>query len=80
VYSYKYQHDAKQAPDSVRFPYPDASFDFVCSFAVFMRMVPSATGRYLVETHRVLRPEGRALLTIPIVLDPERPPCIPRQL
>jgi SAM-dependent methyltransferase len=76
VYSYKYQQDVDKTAESVRFPYPDASFDFVCSFAVFMHMLPSAIGRYLLETRRVLRPQGRALLTIPIVFDPEKPPSI----
>jgi SAM-dependent methyltransferase len=74
VHSDTYQNDAEQTAESVRFPYPDESFDFVCSFAVFMHLLPSAIARYLVETRRVLRPHGRALLTVPIVIDPDLPP------
>ena len=75
VHSPKYQKTAEQAADSVRFPYDDASFDYVCSFAVFMHMFPPEIGHYFDETRRVLRPDGRALFTIPIVFDPDDPPA-----
>jgi SAM-dependent methyltransferase len=76
VHSHKYQKDAADSPESVRFPYADESFDVVCSFAVFMHMLPGAIGRYLAETRRVLRPNGRVLVTVPIVFDPEETPFI----
>lgn len=80
VHSHKYQSDAEQSPTTVRFPYPDESFDFACSFAVFMHMLPPAIARYLAETRRLLRPQGRALFTIPIVLDPDEPPDVMGEL
>lgn len=45
----------------VRFPYPDASFDFVFLASVFTHMRPSEVRHYIGEIQRVLAPGGRCL-------------------
>jgi SAM-dependent methyltransferase len=45
------------------FPYPDASFDVVCSFSVYTHLQPDIVKRYLLESARVLKPGGRVLNT-----------------
>jgi SAM-dependent methyltransferase len=72
----QYPTSAQQPAESARFPYPAASFDVVCSFAVFMHLLPSAIGRYLAEIRRVLRPHGWGLVTLPIVVDPNELPFV----
>lgn len=46
-----------------RFPYPDASFDFVFLTSVFTHLLPEDLENYLSEVARVLRPGGRTLIT-----------------
>lgn len=50
-------------PESLRFPYPDGSFDFVFLTSVFTHMLPPAVGNYLREIGRVLAPGGRSVIT-----------------
>jgi ubiquinone/menaquinone biosynthesis C-methylase UbiE len=45
------------------FPYDDASFDFVFLGSVFTHMLPHEIGRYLFEITRVLKVEGKTLIT-----------------
>ena len=45
------------------FPYPDASFDFAFATSVFTHLLPDEADRYLAEMARVMRPDGRLLLT-----------------
>jgi SAM-dependent methyltransferase len=47
----------------VRFPYGDAEFDVVFLFSVFTHMLPDGVERYLAEIGRVLKPDGRAVIT-----------------
>ena len=46
-----------------RFPYDDASFDFVCLISVFTHMATEEIDNYLREISRVMRPGGRCLIT-----------------
>ena len=46
-----------------RFPFPDASFDFVFTVSLFTHLLPAATWQFLTETGRVLRAGGRGLLS-----------------
>nr|MDQ2868193.1 class I SAM-dependent methyltransferase [Verrucomicrobiota bacterium] len=46
-----------------RFPYPDATFDFVFLTSVFTHMLPAEVEHYLAEIARVLKPGGRCLIT-----------------
>lgn len=58
--------------EQYRFPYDDASFDFVFATSVFTHLLPAAANRYLAESARVLRPGGRLLATF-FVLEPDTP-------
>ncbi|MDP2710947.1 MAG: class I SAM-dependent methyltransferase [Solirubrobacteraceae bacterium] len=49
---------------SLRFPYEDASFDIVLLASVFTHMQEAAVAHYLHEIRRVLRPAGRAFVTV----------------
>jgi SAM-dependent methyltransferase len=52
------------SPNSFRFPYPDAAFDFVFVKSVFTHLLPDSIQHYLSEIHRVLRPTGCCLASI----------------
>jgi len=69
----RYQPDAPATPESVRFPYEDGRFDYVCAHDVFVHMRQAAIERYLCESHRVLRPGGRLLVTFMAIVDPDHP-------
>jgi SAM-dependent methyltransferase len=59
----EYNPGGRIAPGGFRFPYPDASFDFVIATSVFTHLLPDAAARYLAEICRVLAPGGRAFAT-----------------
>ncbi|HEU4707487.1 MAG TPA: class I SAM-dependent methyltransferase [Solirubrobacterales bacterium] len=63
VYNRKYNPFGTVAADGFRFPYEDASFDFVFATSLFTHLVRAETEHYLREAARVLRPGGTALLT-----------------
>ena len=46
-----------------RFPYDDASFDFVCANSVFTHLEPASARNYIQEMARVLRPGGTTCTT-----------------
>lgn len=50
--------------ETFRFPYPDASFDSVLLASVFTHMSPEETRNYLGELARVMRPGGKALISL----------------
>lgn len=50
---------------SVRLPFPDASFTCVSSLAVIEHLEPSGLPALLTEIRRVLKPQGRFILTTP---------------
>jgi SAM-dependent methyltransferase len=64
-----YNPEGRIQPDEFQFPYPDESFDFVFLTSVFTHMLPPEVGHYLGEIRRVLRPEGRCLVTFFILND-----------
>ena len=51
----------KQRPDL--FDLPDASVDYICAFSVFTHMEAEDTYRYLRAARRLLKPDGRLLLS-----------------
>ncbi len=66
-----YNGSGAAGADGFRFPFDDASFDFVFLASVFTHMKPAEVENYLSEIARVLRPGGRSLITW-FLLTPER--------
>jgi SAM-dependent methyltransferase len=63
VYNRMYNRAATRGAAEYRFPYADASFDFVFLTSVFTHMLGEDTRHYLSEIGRCLRPGGRVLST-----------------
>lgn len=59
------QKNASKA-DVTALPFPDESFDFVFSSQLLEHLSPEDFGKALSEYKRVLRPEGRIILTVPL--------------
>ncbi len=59
------------SPTEFRFPYDDASIDFVSLWSVFTHLQIPEIRHYGTEIHRVLRPGGKVLVT-GFLLTPER--------
>jgi SAM-dependent methyltransferase len=72
VYNGEYNPFDPSAAASFRFPYADASFDFVVLASVFTHLLRDDMEHYLREVRRVLRPGGRMLATF-FLRDEERP-------
>lgn len=70
VYNKWYNPAGTVRSTELRFPFDDASFDFVFLTSVFTHMLAPEVRRYLDEIHRVLRPGGRCLCTC-FLLTPE---------
>ena len=58
-----YNPRGKVTASTFRFPYPDASFDFVFLTSVFTHMLPADIENYMREISRVLKPGGVSLTT-----------------
>jgi SAM-dependent methyltransferase len=56
--------NGRSSVDCFRFPRPDNSIDRIFAFSVFTHMYANQIEYYLAECARVLRPGGRAFLTI----------------
>lgn len=69
VHNRFYNPTGSERPESHRFPFPDASFDFVFACSVFTHLLPGAKDRYLFETARVTRPKGTCFFTFYLVDD-----------
>jgi SAM-dependent methyltransferase len=63
VRSPMYNPRGRFAPSEYRFPYGDASFDFVFLTSVVTHMLPDGVDRYLAEVARVSRPGATSLIT-----------------
>lgn len=72
IYNKEYNPDGKQLASKYRFPFADASFDFVFLTSVVTHMLPQDTQHYLEETSRVLKPGGRCLITWFLLNDESR--------
>jgi ubiquinone/menaquinone biosynthesis C-methylase UbiE len=70
VYNGKYNPFGTQPGTAFRFPYEDASFDFVFATSLFTHLLKDEMRHYLEETARVLKPDGSCLLTF-FLLTPE---------
>jgi SAM-dependent methyltransferase len=58
-----YNRDGWMKASEYRLPFADATFDFVFVGSVFTHMLPADLENYLEETTRVLKPEGRCLIS-----------------
>jgi len=67
VYNSHYNRHGVPA-SQYRFPYADASFDFIFATSVFTHLDPAAARNYLREAQRVLAPGGTLLATF-FILD-----------
>jgi SAM-dependent methyltransferase len=63
IYNERYNRHGRHRAVDYRFPYSDASFDFVFLTSVFTHLLPADAERYATEIGRVLRPGGRVLST-----------------
>ncbi|MDT7602056.1 MAG: hypothetical protein QOF61_53 [Acidobacteriota bacterium] len=63
IFNSSYNPKGKIRASRFRFPYPDASFDFIFLTSVFTHLLTEDTANYLHEVARVMKPTGRALVT-----------------
>lgn len=63
VYNKHYNPNGKVQAQNFQFPFDDGYFDFVFLTSVFTHMLPSDLQNYLSEISRVLKPEGKCLIT-----------------
>ncbi len=63
IYSQYYNPKATTQAKDYRFPFPDASFDFVLLMSVFTHMLPEDMENYLSEVSRVMAPGGNSVIT-----------------
>lgn len=70
IHNSVYNRDGKLDPESFAFPYEDESFNFVFLTSVFTHMLPPEVRHYMDEIQRVLRPDGRCLMTF-FLLNPD---------
>lgn len=72
IYNKSYNPAGKVKASEYRFPYPDATFDFVFLTSVFTHLLPPDLEHYLSEIHRVMKPGGRCLITYFLLTDESR--------
>lgn len=63
VYNKQYNPAGRYKASEYRFPYEDASFDFIFLTSVFTHMYPADVENYINEIRRVLRNHGRCFIT-----------------
>jgi SAM-dependent methyltransferase len=63
VFNQIYNPRSQFRASEFKFPYQDGTFDFVFATSVFTHMLPSDAEHYLSEIARVLRKNGRCLIT-----------------
>lgn len=63
VYNKHYNPNGKVQAKDFQFPFDDESFDFIFLTSVFTHMLPADLENYLSEISRVLKPEGKCLIT-----------------
>ncbi len=63
VFNSRYHPTGTLDPDTVRFPHADGSVDVVVMASVLTHLMPLTAENYLTESHRVLAPGGRLLVS-----------------
>jgi SAM-dependent methyltransferase len=64
VMNERYNPGGKQSASTFHLPFPDSAFDIGYAYSVFSHMELADIDHYLAELHRVLRPGGRAFVTM----------------
>jgi ubiquinone/menaquinone biosynthesis C-methylase UbiE len=77
IFNKHYNPKGKLSSSSFRFPYEDASFDFVFLKSVFTHLLPDSIQNYLQEIRRVMKPSGTCLATL-FLMNPESQELIRR--
>jgi SAM-dependent methyltransferase len=72
LYNRRYNPRGAHAASEYRFPYDDGRFDLVVATSVLTHLLESEAEHYLDEIKRVLKPDGRALLTFFLLNDESR--------
>jgi SAM-dependent methyltransferase len=72
VFSSAYNPKGRLTASTYRFPFEDASFDFVYLGSVFTHMLPDDVAHYLREIARVLAPDGTCAASFFLVNDERR--------
>ena len=72
LYNGMYNPKGKLKSFELRFPYKDKSFDFIFLTSVFTHMLPEEVKHYVSEIVRVLKDDGRCLLTFFLMNDETR--------
>ena len=63
LYNRRYNPRGAHPASEYRFPYEDSSFELVIATSVLTHLLESEAEHYLEEMTRVLKPDGRALIT-----------------
>lgn len=63
IHNLSYNPSGTSLASEYRFPFPDSSFDFVLLASVFTHMLPADLENYLREIARILKPDGRCLIS-----------------
>jgi len=69
IYNKRYNLYGRNKASDYNFPYEDGTFDFVFLTSVFTHMLPDDLERYLIEISRVLKENGRCLITFFLLND-----------
>lgn len=69
VYNARYNPSGIYLPSNFKFPFKDASFDFLYLTSVFTHMYPDAIKNYLKEICRVLKPEAKCFISYYLLND-----------
>jgi SAM-dependent methyltransferase len=72
LFNRRYNPRGAHSAAEYRFPYADASFDFVILTSVLTHLLEAEADHYLAETGRVLRPGGRVFATFFLLDDDTR--------
>lgn len=67
-----YNIDGTESDTTIKFPYPDESFNFIFLTSVFTHLMPAAIAHYLDEIHRLLVPGGCCFSTFFLLDDESR--------
>lgn len=69
IYNKNYNPYGKLTASEYKFPYQNGEFDFVCLFSVFTHMLPKDMENYFSEISRVLKKQGKCIITFFILND-----------